>query len=299
MTPTSRFEGPIACPFVQRQPAWTGSSLGAPYGIDGNLSSTNLRPKQAYRGQARTAFSVALSGPLRHLPVLIIGDVHGDIERLSSALQPYPADEWRTIFLGDLVDYGSSGIACLRLARDRTNTDVLLGNHEVAMLSALGDASRVSFYMRIGGNYHDLDELRMDEELQDWLKARPLVLKLGDGTLVQHCGNDDYRLLLGEERSDPVGTINNHGRLVLEAGDAHLLWDVMSGTGVFATQPDRLERWLELTGSRRVVFGHTPHHEPTPAHYHGGRAINYDGGLSRAHYRRAAPIAASVGPLPP
>jgi hypothetical protein len=233
------------------------------------------------------------------LPVLIVGDVHGDIERLVSALRPYPADEWRTIFLGDLVDYATSGIACLRLARERKNTEVLLGNHEVALLSALHDDSRVAFYVRIGGHRHDLEELRKDEGLQRWLKARPFLLKLGDGSLVQHCGNDDYRLLLGEQTADAIETVNSHGRLVLEAGDAHLLWEVMSGKGVFATQPDRLERWLALTRARRVVFGHTPHHGPSPAIYHGGRAINYDGGLSRAHYRRAAPLAASVGPLPP
>ena len=233
------------------------------------------------------------------LPVLIVGDVHGDIERLFAALRPYPSGQWRTIFLGGLLNYGVFGVGILRFARDRPNSEVLLGNHEVAMLGALRDASRVGFYISIGGQLHDLEELRKDEPLQEWLTARPLLLKLEDGTLVQHCGNDDYRLLLGEESSDPVATINTNGRLVLEAGDAHLLWDVMSGKGIFATQPDRLDRWLELTGSRRVVFGHTPHHGPTPALYHGGRAINYDGGLSRVHYRRAAPLAASVGPLPP
>ena len=235
------------------------------------------------------------------LPVLIVGDVHGDIERLFAALRPYPASEWHTIFLGDLVDYGMFGVGCMRYARDRPNTEVLLGNHEVAMLSALHDPSRVGFYISIGGQKHDLDELRKDEPLQEWMKARPLLLKLADGTLVQHCGNDDYRMLLGEgERwSDAVDTINTNGRLVLEGGDAHLLWTVMSGKGMFATQPDRLDRWLELTGSRRVVFGHTPHHQPQPASYHDGKAINYDGGLSRVHYRRAAPLAASVGPLPP
>ena len=233
------------------------------------------------------------------LPVLIVGDVHGDIERLFAALKPYPADAWRTIFLGDLVDFGAFGVGCLRFARDRKNSEVLLGNHEVAMLGALHDSSRVGFYISIGGQQHDLDELRKDESLQAWLKARPLMLKLGDGTLVQHCGNDDYRMLLGEEAPDPVAAINTNGRLVLEGGDAHLLWDVMSAKGVFATQPDRLERWLALTGSRRVVFGHTPHRELKPASYHGGKAINYDGGLSRAHYRRATPLAASVGPLPP
>ena len=233
------------------------------------------------------------------LPVLIVGDVHGDIERLFAALKPYPANEWRTIFLGDLVDYGDFGVGCLRYARDRKNSEVLLGNHEVAMLGALRDASRVGSYISIGGHQHDLDALRQDELLQTWMMARPLMLKLEDGTLCQHCGNDDYRLLLGEETSDPVGTINTNGRLVLESGDTHLLWEVMSSKGVFATQPDRLDRWLELTGSRRVVFGHTPHHGPRPALYHDGKAINYDGGLSRSHYRHAAPLAASVGPLPP
>jgi hypothetical protein len=234
-----------------------------------------------------------------HLPYLIVGDVHGDIERLFAALKRYPAEEWRTIFLGDLVDFGAFGVGCLRFARDRKNSEVLLGNHEVAMLSTLRDSSRIGFYISIGGQQHDLDELRKDEPLQQWMKARPLLLKLEDGTLVQHCGNDDYRLLLGEEKSDPVGTINDHGRLVLESGDSHLLWDVMTGKGVFATQPERLDRWLELTGSRRVVFGHTPHHGPRPAIYHGGKAINYDGGLARVHYRRPSPLAASVGPLPP
>ena len=233
------------------------------------------------------------------LPYLIVGDVHGDIERLFAALEPYPAERWRTIFLGDLVDFGAFGVGCMRFARDRNNSEVLLGNHEVAMLMALRDASRVGFYISIGGQQHDLEELRKDEPLQDWMKARPLLLKLDDGTLVQHCGNDDYRLLLGDVTLDPVSTINTNGRLVLEAGDAHLLWDVMTGKGIFATQPERLDRWLELTGSRRVVFGHTPHRQSTPASYHDGKALNFDGGLARAHYRRPAPLAASVGPLPP
>jgi len=234
-----------------------------------------------------------------HLPYLIVGDVHGDFERLFAALKPYPAEQWRTIFLGDLVDFGPFGVGCLRFARDRKNSEVLLGNHEVAMLLALRDASRIGFYISVGGQQHDLDELRKDEPLQAWMKARPLLLKLEDGTLVQHCGNDDYRQLLGDETLEPVKTINTNGRLVLEAGDAHLLWDVMTGKGIFATQPERLDRWLQLTGSRRVVFGHTPHHLPKPAIYHGGKAMNFDGGLARAHYRRAAPLAASVGPLPP
>ena len=235
------------------------------------------------------------------LPVLIVGDVHGDIERLFAALKPYPATEWHTIFLGDLVDYGAYGVGCLRYARDRLNTDVILGNHEVAMLWALRDPTRIGFFITIGGQQHDLDELRSDEPLQEWLQTRPLMIKLADGTLAQHCGNDDYRLLLADDLSDPVDRINLAATLVLEAGNADLLWQVMSGKAAFATQPERLERWLKLTGCRRVVFGHTPHRSSTPARYHHSKAINFDGGLSRSHrmYRRGAPLAASVAPLEP
>ena len=70
------------------------------------------------------------------LPVLVVGDIHGDLERLFDALKPYPASQWRTIFLGDLVDYGMFGVGAMRYARDRGNSTVLLGNHEVAMLWA-------------------------------------------------------------------------------------------------------------------------------------------------------------------
>ncbi len=96
------------------------------------------------------------------LPVLIVGDVHGDLERLFAALRPYPADQWHTVFVGDLVDYGMYGVGALRYARDRANTTVVIGNHEVAMLWALRDPARIGFWMSIGGQEHDLAELARD-----------------------------------------------------------------------------------------------------------------------------------------
>jgi hypothetical protein len=74
---------------------------------------------------------------------------------------------------------------------------------------------------------------------------------------------------------------------------------LMSGPNIFATQPMRLDRWLEITNCRRVVFGHKPHDRPAPERYHGGRAINFDGGFSRSHrkFRRTSPIGATVAPL--
>lgn len=232
----------------------------------------------------------------RGLPPLIVGDVHGDLKRLFSALKPYPAADWHTIFLGDLVDYGLFGVGALRFARDRPNTDVLLGNHEIAMLWALRDPARLGFWRSIGGQDHDLLELRNDEPLQAWLRARPLMIGLPDATLVQHCGNGAYLELVDVPS---IETVNRRGRELLEGRNEGLLWDLLSGPNIFEAQPARLERYLELMRSRRVVFGHKPHRGAQPGRYHGGRALNFDGGLSRAHrlYPKHAPVDASVGPL--
>lgn len=207
----------------------------------------------------------------RDLPVLIVGDVHGDIQRLFRALERYPPSDWRTIFLGDVVDYGVFGFGALRFARDRPNTDVLLGNHEVAMLWALRDPSRVGWWASIGGQRHDLDELRKDEAMQRWLRERPAVVRLGDGTLVQHCGNDSL-LELGAEVDAINGAVSQH----LNADGERLLWDLLSSPNVFEAQPARLQTYLERMRGRRVAFGHKPHRGRGPAVFHGGAALNFE-----------------------
>ena len=233
------------------------------------------------------------------LPVLVVGDVHGDLERLFEALKPYPSADWHTIFLGDLVDYGMFGVGALRYARDRANTTVILGNHEVAMLWALRDPARIGSWMAIGGQRHDLDELARDAPLQAWMRERPAVIRLEDGTVVQHCGSDSYAALIEVADSHPVAGINaTVSALLIHEGES-TLWDLLSGPNIFETQLPRLERWLEVTDGRRVVFGHKPHGAAMPKRYHEGRAINFDGGFSRGHhkYRRASPMGATVAPL--
>jgi Calcineurin-like phosphoesterase len=236
----------------------------------------------------------------RDLPVLIVGDVHGDLERLFQALKQYPAHGWRTIFLGDLVDYGPFGIGAVRYARDRANSTVLLGNHEVAMLWALQDPARIGFWMSIGGQRHDLDELAKDALLEKWMRERSALLRLPDGTLVQHCGSDAYANLLEKGDADPVTAVNARVHELLGHGGESELWELMSGKNIFPAQPERLDRWLEVTGSRRVVFGHNPHRESRPEVYHGGKAINFDGGFSRYHrrFQRRSSPGATVAPLP-
>jgi hypothetical protein len=236
------------------------------------------------------------------LPVLIVGDVHGDLERLFSALRPYPATEWRTVFLGDLVDGGPFGVGALRYARDRPNSTVLLGNHEVAMLWALRDRSRIGFWVGIGGQPHDLQELQRDPPLQAWLRGLPALARLEDGTLLQHSDNDNYADLIRDQDREPAEEVNRMTRVLLGEGREDVLWEAMSPYGVFRRQPQRLDAWLRRMGARRVVHGHSRHRARQPEAYHGGKAICYDGGLSRyygGHYLRGRGAAgATVAPLP-
>jgi calcineurin-like phosphoesterase family protein len=238
---------------------------------------------------------------LNDLPILVVGDVHGDIERLFQALKPYPAEEWHTVFLGDLVDGGAFGVGALRYARDRANSTVLLGNHEVAMLRALRDRSELSFWLSIGGQLHDLKELEKDEELQEWLRTRPLLHRSEDGTLLQHSDTDYYARLADREDEDVIESVNAEAARLLRDGDESALWDILAPGMIFRTSRTRLESWLERTRSYRVVHGHKPHGLKQPDVYQNGLAICFDGGLSRyyrSRFLRRTPLSASVGPLP-
>ena len=190
------------------------------------------------------------------------------------------------------------GVGALRFAHDRPNSTVLLGNHEVALLWALRDPKRLGWWISIGGQRHDFDEIASDEALQEWLRDRPALMKLHDGTLVQHCGHDGYSRWL-DQNADPIESVNaNANELLHRDGEAEL-WDVLSAKNVFAQQQTRLREYLQATHCRRVVFGHTPHRSREPEVYHDGLAINFDGALSRSHRKHAgrSPISASVAPL--
>src|SRR4029077_14089222 len=138
----------------------------------------------------------------------------------------------------------------------RPNTDVVLGNHEVAMLWALRDPAQISPWMSIGGQQHDLDELRNRPDLQAWLRSRPLILRLDDGTLAQHCGHDLY-----QDLGATIDAINAKTAELLRNGGELELWQILSPRDLFRMSHVRLTTWLTKHGATRVVHGHTPHRQ--------------------------------------
>jgi serine/threonine protein phosphatase 1 len=79
-------------------------------------------------------------------PVAVIGDVHGQVEKLQAVLDqlrelPDYQERW-IVFIGDFVDRGSDPKTAidmtLGLMREHRRTTAIAGNHEFAMGAALG-----------------------------------------------------------------------------------------------------------------------------------------------------------------
>jgi hypothetical protein len=250
-------------------------------------------------------------------PLLIVGDVQGDAERLASALEPYPEDEVDTVFLGDFFQGGppgeGGGATAARIARSRRNAQAVLGNHDLMLLCVLeevrtgrtpeavrqfGKRSLAEVWLWRRGDWADLQQVAGDAELEAWLRTRPLMLSLPDKTLVQHCDDDAYTRLGGS-----VDEVNDAARELLArpAGAWQVFWYTI-GRRTFRDAA-RLESHLAHFDAVRVVHGHTPHHNDRPTPSHDGRVWNFDGCFSRYWARgdsdgAAGPVEATVGLLP-
>ena len=249
-------------------------------------------------------------------PLLIVGDIQGDVERLEEALAGYPEDEVDTIFLGDFFQGGQLGHAggarAASVARSRRNSRTVLGNHDVFVLVMLERRRGVSgteewrtldggsledFWLARRGDWADLDALDADPALEEWLRSRPLMLLLDDGTLVQHTDDDSYAAIGGS-----VAEVNATARSWLaEPGQSLRVVRHLIGRRAF-DDAARLDRYLARWGARRLVHGHTPHWHHGPEVRHEGKVWGFDGRFSRFWGREphqgAGPIEATVALLP-
>ena len=249
-------------------------------------------------------------------PLLIVGDVQGDAERLAAALAPYDEDDVDTVFLGDFFQGGppgaAGGVASARIARVRRNARSVLGNHDLLLLCVLeevrtghtpeqvlqfGRRSLAEVWLWRRGDWADLQQVDADPDLEAWLRTLPLMLRLDDGTLVQHCDDDAYQRL-----GRTVAEVNESAQSMLSrpGGAWEVFWYTV-GRRTFR-DPDRLQRHLDHFDAVRVVHGHTPHHQDRPTPQHDGRIWSFDGCFSRYWARdggdSAGPVEATVALLP-
>ena len=246
--------------------------------------------------------------------MVVVGDVQGDVGRLEEGLRAYPSEVYFTVFLGDYFqggeDLAAGGMASARFARSRENSCALLGNHELFILEVLEEYRRlgapldrtvrtqlVEAWRSRCGDWADLEELTVDADLEAWIRHLPAVELLSDGTLIQHC--DGRRYL---ELGDSVEKINEAAWAMLATdGGARSLMPYLVSRHELDLEED-VDAYLFALGARRVLHGHTPHDEETPASRFGGKVIGYDGRFSRYWARHpgqapAGPVSATIWPL--
>jgi hypothetical protein len=244
----------------------------------------------------------------------VIGDIHGEIDALMALLQQVELIDNRTFswcggaailwFLGDFFDRGTDGIAVIdfimRLQQEAAmvggTVQSLLGNHEVAILSAYRFADQpargpggtfYSVWKRNGGQDSDLRRLTSDHI--EWMTNLPAMACVGDKLLI-HADSTFYR-----KYGHSIGEVNQAITDVLSS-DKSVEWDFLLDKftrGEFDKShlygKKRAKQMLQYFGGRQIIHGHTPIRYMTKQHpqeireplvYANRLCVNVDGGLS-------------------
>ncbi|WP_330282851.1 metallophosphoesterase [Streptomyces sp. NBC_00588] len=213
----------------------------------------------------------------------VVGDVHGYLDELVSALQAQglvdAAGQWcagtsRLWFLGDFTDRGPDGIGVIdlvmRLSAEAAAAGgyckALMGNHELLLLGAkrfgdtpvnsgAGTATFQAAWLLNGGQKTDMDRLQ-DHHLQ-WM-ARLDAVEEVDGYLLVHSDTTAYL-----DYGDSIEAVNDTVRETLTRNDADECWDLFRKfTKRFSFRDeggaDAVRSLLDTYGGTRIVHGHSP-----------------------------------------
>ena len=241
----------------------------------------------------------------RTQPCFVIGDVHGQLERLRGLLLDAglvsPAMSWSGAdailwFTGDLIDRGPDSIGVvdlvMRLQSEATivggRVGVVLGNHEVMILAAQRFGGHfISEWEWNGGSKADLAWLTSQHRA--WIAQLPAMVPVGQQLLI----HADATFYAHYGRS--VEQVNRALRLILQSHHVAAwtrLQELFCERRAFAdTRTDGVARALQLLstfGGRQLLHGHTPISAMSmlapkdvtqPLLYASGVCINMDGGM--------------------
>ena len=246
-------------------------------------------------------------------PAFVIGDIHGEREKLEALLRAAELIDGKLAwagrdatlwFTGDFFDRGPDGVGAIelvmRLQREALGSGgrvgALLGNHEPLFLAVHRFEQRAAqpglhfrdIWERNGGRQQDLQ--RLTPEHTAWLTSLPAMARHDDWLLI----HADAMLYLKYGRS--IEEANGAVRTVLESSDS-AAWERLltrfserlAFTGRSGHSPrEQIDRLLDRYGGRRIVHGHTPiclltgvpaPEVTAPLVYADGRCVNIDGGM--------------------
>ncbi|MGI5350106.1 metallophosphoesterase [Streptomyces sp. CA-250714] len=217
-------------------------------------------------------------------PLYVVGDVHGYLEELRTALRRFgiiDADNhWiagnaRLWFLGDFTDRGPDGIGVIDLVRQLSAEaaaaggycKALMGNHELLLLGAkrfgdtpvnsgAGTASFQAAWLLNGGQRTDMERLA-DHHVQ-WM-SRLDAIALADNHLLVHSDATCYL-----DYGSTIEDVNDAITEALQRNDAEETWELFRKfTKRFAFReetagPAAVRELLDTFGGKRIVHGHSP-----------------------------------------
>lgn len=216
-------------------------------------------------------------------PLYVVGDVHGYLDELLSALRAgglvdseghWSAGSARLWFLGDFTDRGPDGVGVIELVMQLSAEAAaaggycraLMGNHELLLLGAHrfgdtpvnsvgGTASFLAAWRLNGGQPSDME--RLEDRHLTWI-SRLDAAHLTDGHLLVHSDTTAYL-----DYGSSIEEMNDAVTGVLQRGDADECWDLFRKfTKRFAFKgeggPAAARELLGTYGGRRVVHGHSP-----------------------------------------
>lgn len=124
----------------------------------------------------------------------VLSDIHGNVEALQAVLADAAGRADAIVCLGDVVGYGADPVACLELVAERAQA-LTAGNHEHGVTGQL-DLEWFNPYARAACEW---TRERLDDGHRAYLAALPLLVELGDATLVHaspaHPEEWDYLVL--------------------------------------------------------------------------------------------------------
>jgi hypothetical protein len=248
--------------------------------------------------------------------VYVIGDVHGELEKLRNLLrgaelirndndgsETWSGGESTLWFIGDLVDHGPDGIGAVALimrlqqqaAAVGGRVQVLLGNHDMLLLAARRFGARpipgsektcLDYWQENGGQETDLERITPDHAR--WLSSLPDMAREGEH-LLAHAD-----ALLYTRYGQSIAQVNQTMTDLLQSDDItgwDRLLDEFSEHRAFVdatTGAERAGAFLRHFGGRQLVHGHTPIAKMTgqppeavrePLLYAGGHCLDVDPGM--------------------
>lgn len=179
-------------------------------------------------------------------PVLLIGDIHGDLEALEFVLEK--RDEMgieHILFLGDYVDRGPKGVEVLlelfRLKlREPENVLLLRGNHETVEMNLY-----YGFFQETGFDEQFLQKITRTFELM------PVAAVLRGGTFCVHGGLPGPEPLENITKKEPFSYLWN------DPSERPGLTPSRRGSTVNEFGPDVVEEFLRINELNIIVRGHT------------------------------------------